>query len=143
MSQDDEHLKLLSIFHYVVAGLAFLFSLFPIAHLVLGLLMVTGNLGQSSDGPDTEVIGWLFVGIAAVFMMFGISFAAGLAMAGRYLSLRRRYTFCLVMAALSCLFMPFGTVLGVFTIVVLSREPVKQAFDGAAERHQDTLSPSR
>ena len=27
-----------------------------------------------------------------------------------------------------CLFMPFGTVLGVFTIVVLCREPVKQLF---------------
>ena len=27
--------------------------------------------------------------------------------------------------------MPFGTVLGVFTILLLSREPVKSAFNGA------------
>jgi hypothetical protein len=111
--------------------------------MVFGFLMVTGNLGQSSHDPDTAVFGWLIVGIATVIMSFGIAFAVALAMAGRYLSLRRRYTFCLVMAGLSCLFMPFGTVLGVFTIIVLSRESVKEAFEGAAERDQDTPGPSR
>jgi hypothetical protein len=29
MNQDDEQLRLLAIFHYVVAGVAGLFSLFP------------------------------------------------------------------------------------------------------------------
>jgi len=32
------------------------------------------------------------------------------------------------MACIECLFMPFGTVLGVFTILVLVRESVKQLF---------------
>jgi hypothetical protein len=32
------------------------------------------------------------------------------------------------MAGVECLFMPFGTVLGVFTIIVLMRESVKQVF---------------
>jgi len=32
------------------------------------------------------------------------------------------------MAGIECLFMPFGTVLGVFTIMVLMRDPVKQLF---------------
>jgi len=32
------------------------------------------------------------------------------------------------MACIECLFIPFGTILGVFTIVVLSREPVKALF---------------
>jgi hypothetical protein len=36
--------------------------------------------------------------------------------------------FCLVMGGVECLFMPFGTVLGVFTIIVLMQEPVKQLF---------------
>jgi hypothetical protein len=30
--------------------------------------------------------------------------------------------------ALACTFMPFGTVLGVFTIIVLQKEPVRQLF---------------
>lgn len=32
------------------------------------------------------------------------------------------------MAAVECMLMPFGTVLGVFTIVVLMRESVKKLF---------------
>jgi hypothetical protein len=36
--------------------------------------------------------------------------------------------FCLVMAGIQCIFMPFGTVLGVFTIIVLMRNSVKEAF---------------
>jgi hypothetical protein len=40
MTQDEDHLKLLSIFHYVVGGLAGLFALLPIFHLVIGLVMV-------------------------------------------------------------------------------------------------------
>ena len=36
--------------------------------------------------------------------------------------------YCLVMAGIECLFMPFGTVLGVFTIIVLMRESVKEMF---------------
>jgi len=34
-----------------------------------------------------------------------------------------------VMAAIECIFMPFGTVLGVFTIVVLARPSVKEMFE--------------
>jgi hypothetical protein len=33
-----------------------------------------------------------------------------------------------VMAGVECIFAPFGTVLGVFTIIVLMRESVKQLF---------------
>ncbi len=34
----------------------------------------------------------------------------------------------LVMAGIECLFMPFGTALGVFTIIVLIRDDVKTMF---------------
>jgi hypothetical protein len=33
-----------------------------------------------------------------------------------------------VVAAVSCLMVPFGTVLGIFTIVILSRDSVKRLF---------------
>ena len=35
MNQDEEHLKLLSTFHYILAGMAGLFALFPIFHLIM------------------------------------------------------------------------------------------------------------
>ena len=49
-------------------------------------------------------------------------------LAGRNLARRRRYLFCQVVAGVGCMFMPFGTVLGVFTLVVLSRPAVRNLF---------------
>jgi len=54
--------------------------------------------------------------------------------AGRSLALRKRYSFALVIACIECLFVPFGTILGVFTIVALSRESVRGLFStGSAQ----------
>jgi hypothetical protein len=40
MSRDEEHLRLLSIFHYVVVGLGALFSLFPLLYTALGAFFI-------------------------------------------------------------------------------------------------------
>ena len=127
-TQDQQHLDLLGIFHYVVAGLGALFSLIPVVHLAMGLAMVTGHFPHKPDEPDPAMFGWIFVAVGGAFILFGLTFSALLAYAGRCLRQRRRHTFCLVMAAISCAFMPFGTVLGVFTLIVLTRASVKPLF---------------
>ena len=129
MTQEQEHLRLLSIFHSVVAGLAGLFALFPVIHLVLGLFFILGSKTLAGKGdPAPAILGWIFVIIAVVLITLGWVFAALVFTAGRFLAKRKHYMFCLVMAGIECLFMPFGTVLGVFTIIVLMREPVKELF---------------
>jgi hypothetical protein len=130
-TQDAAQLDLLGIFHYVVAGLSALFSLFPVIHLVIGLAMVTGHMGAMharAGEPDPALFGWFFVVIAVLIIACGLTFSALLAYAGRCLRQRRRHTFCLVMAAISCAFMPFGTVLGVFTLIALSKPSAKSLF---------------
>ncbi|MCP4416957.1 MAG: hypothetical protein GY805_10065 [Chloroflexi bacterium] len=143
MNQDLEHLKILSIFHYVVAGFAALFASFPIIHLVIGLSMLSGNFfGEdipSEAFPEAELFGLMFTIIPAVMILLGWAFAIALVFAGRYLGKQQRYTFCLVMAGISCLFMPFGTVLGVFTIIVLMRPSVKELF---GVNHKNTNEPA-
>lgn len=130
MTRDEEHLRLLSIFHYVVSGLAALFALFPIFHLILGVVMIVASDKFTGSGqPPPAIIGWFFVIFAAVFITIGWTFAIFVLSAGRCLARRRHYMFCLVMGGVDCLFMPFGTVLGVFTILLLVREPVKQLFE--------------
>src|SRR5207248_9529081 len=52
--------------------------------------------------------------------------------AGRCLSRRKGDSFALVMACIECLFVPFGTILGAFTIVALSRESVRELFPTAS-----------
>ena len=83
-------------------------------------------------------IGLVFVIFASIIILFGWTFAALLAFAGRSLSQRKRYTFCLVMAGVACLWIPFGTLLGVFTIIVLIRPSVKAMF---AEGPAPSISP--
>ena len=127
-TQDAEHLRLLSIFHYVVAGLAALFACLPVFHLIVGLLMLTGVGEFGGQEPFVPLVGCFIVAFASFFILAGWTFAVCLALAGSFLAKRRHYTFCLVMAALACMFSPFGTVLGVFTIVVLVRESVREIF---------------
>ncbi len=125
--KDAEHLKLLAIFHYVVAGMIALFASFPIIHFVLGAAMVIGSSVARSAGP--ALLGGFFMVFAGAWMALGWSLAICVILAGRSLSARRRYTFCIVVAGcMAAMCMPFGTVLGVFTIVVLVRPSVKEAF---------------
>jgi len=129
MTQDEDHLRLLSIFHYVVGGLAALFALFPILHMLFGLFLILApdKFGNKGDAPPA-FFGWFLIAFAACFMFAGWTFATLVILTGRFLARRKYYTFCIVMAAVECLFMPFGTVLAVFTLVVLLRESVKRMF---------------
>jgi hypothetical protein len=127
--KDEEHLRILAIFHYVICGLIGLFSCFPIIHLVMGyLIIVSPETMASDDSAPPAFMGWLFVIMGGLFIIFGWIFAICVFLAGRFLTRRKHRIYCLVVAGIACLFMPFGTVLGVFTIVVLSRESVKQLF---------------
>ncbi|GAA5484806.1 hypothetical protein [Haloferula sargassicola] len=125
--RDEEHLRLLVIFHYIYAGLVALGASIPIIHLVIGIFMVihgfTPDAGEIPFNP-----GWLFIGMASAFIVIGWTFAVLMYYAGRSLSQRRNRTFVFVMACLACLQIPMGTVLGIFTILVLQRPSVLPLF---------------
>lgn len=129
MNQDEEHLRLLSIFHYVVAGFAALFSCMGLIYLIMGFFMLfhPESFGPPNNRPPA-FMGVMFACMGAAIVLFGWTFAACIAYAGRCLSQRKRYTFCIVMVGVACLFMPFGTLLGVFGIIVLIRPSVKALF---------------
>jgi hypothetical protein len=130
-AKSEEHLRLLAIFHYVVGGLAALFACFPVLHLVMGIFfLVAPAESDRKGGIPPALFGWFFVVLASVMIVGGWTLAALVVMAGRFLARRRHYMFCTVVAAIECAFMPFGTVLGVFTIIVLMREGVREAFAG-------------
>ena len=127
MNQDLEHLRLLSIFHYVVGGMMAFFACIPIIHVVIGIVMLT-NPGGFGGQPPPPFIGLLFVIIGGAVILIGWVLAALVIISGRFLAQRKHYVYCLVIAGVSCLFMPVGTVLGVFTIIVLTRPSVKGLF---------------
>ena len=129
MKQDLEHIKLLAIFHYVVAGMTALFACIPLIHFFVGLALASGSF--EANDPEAQTIGVFLMAFAGLFILAGWTLAILIAYAGRSLHTHKRYTYCLVMAGVECIFIPFGTVLGVFTIIVLMRDSVKELFGGS------------
>lgn len=128
---DHEHLKLLSIAHYIYGVLQGLVSCVLIFHFGLGLLMVVAPHvfgGHHQQAPPAWV-GLLMSGFAGVIMFLGWLFAALTIYSGICIKRRQYRIYSLVIAAINCLSFPFGTALGVFTFIVLLRDSVKQQYD--------------
>lgn len=134
VDQDQEHLRLLSIFHYVVGGIGALFSFFPLIYLFIGAAILRtphAFAGRHGHAPP-HFVGWFMIAIGGGVAVVGWLFAGLVIFCGHCLQRRMHYTFCLVVACVECLFAPFGTVLGVFTIIVLARPAVKALFPASA-----------
>ena len=141
MDRDREHLRLLAVFHFVVAGLAALASFFALVMIGAGALALDIWRRNPGDAPP-EFGAWLVIALGTFWLLVALTFVAASILAGASLLKTRRYTFCLVVAAVACLFVPFGTILGVSTLVVLNRPSVKALFTGAAQPGAPTtLSP--
>jgi hypothetical protein len=54
------------------------------------------------------------------------------ALSGIFLWHKKHRLFSMIIGGLNCFQIPFGTVLGVFTIVVLSRDSVRELYSGHA-----------
>ncbi|HEY3128349.1 MAG TPA: hypothetical protein VGL91_02750 [Acidobacteriota bacterium] len=128
---DQEHLKLLTIGYLVSAGTNAFFSLFGLLYAFMGVVITAAiSRAPARPGQDAppEFVGW-------IFGLFGFGFFAILAGLGvlkflvaRRLKQRRSRTFCMVVAGVSCFGVPYGTMLGVFTFLVLSRPSVARLF---------------
>ena len=134
LNQNEQHLKLLSIFHYIVGGLTAFFSCFALIHLVLGIVIIVAPDSLDSGDPPPPFLGWLFALIGGSIILFGWTLAGFVIASGRFLVRRKHYMFCMVIAGIECMVMPFGTVLGVFTIVVLMQPAVKEMFETGANQ---------
>lgn len=130
VNQDLEHLKILSICFYVKAGLLAMTALFFSIYVILGGIFMTADIPRRANDAPPELLGGIFAVFGIVLMGIFFLFAFLAFRAGRSLSKQKNYTFCLVIAALVCLSMPLGTILGIFTIIVLMRDSVKAIFNG-------------
>src|ERR1700761_1775996 len=127
---DDEHLRLLSIGYYVSAAITALFSLMGLVYAAIGFFVgaaathAARNVSDASDqvrNADVapEWFGMLFGVIGLVIFVLALAVAGAKVYTAICLKRRKGRTFCLVVAAISCPEMPWGTLIGVFTIIVL------------------------
>ncbi|HET7558140.1 MAG TPA: hypothetical protein VFK08_08725 [Rhodanobacteraceae bacterium] len=130
---DADHLRLLAIFHFIAAGFALLGLLFLWGHYTLMHVFMSDPKMWTSphvrQGPDPAeffaMFRWFYVVMGLWFFASGV-----LNLISAFcLRARRCRTFSIVVACINCLYMPLGTILGVFTILVLARDTVREAYE--------------
>jgi hypothetical protein len=125
----NDHLRLISVFHYVVGGLMMFFCSFPLIHFFVGLgLLIAPTKFENVHGDDIlplQIMGGFFMVMASIFLLLGWSMGICTILSGRYIAQRRRRTFSIAMAAINCMHFPFGTTLGVFTLILLTKDEAK------------------
>lgn len=128
---DREHVRLLSLGYLVMAWVSLVTSLIGLFYILIGLPVVLSyqdmseaDLARFHTPPLREGLIVLFVG-SVIFLVL-ILMAILQFRASRCLKEHRSRRFCQVVAGVSCLKVPYGTVVGVLTFLVLGRESVKE-----------------
>jgi hypothetical protein len=125
---DVRDLDYISLFHYIAGGIMALFACIPLIHFFLGIAMVCGSLNDSGGQAPPEWFGLIFAIMGGIFFIFGQTIAWATIYSGRQIKKRRKYMFSFILACIMCMFVPIGTVLGVFSIIILSRPSVKELY---------------
>ena len=164
--KDLHNLKLLSVFHYVKAGLSGLGLLFIIFHAIIMMFVMnvvpdieaqaqannnnqteslsvesSESLDEPSDTvilpvenstlPPDQALGLMKGFLILIYVIAGLLIITSIVinvLAARYLKQQKNKTFTYVVAVINCLSIPLGTVLGVFTLVILSKSSVEQLY---------------
>jgi hypothetical protein len=127
---DADHLRLLGVFHFVIAGLLVVALGFLVLHyFFLRVFIANPEMWKNQKGmpPPAEffaIFKWFYLIFGVVLIVTAI---ANL-LSGLFLQRRKHRTFSLVVAGMDCIQFPLGTVLGVFTFVVLLRDSVREAY---------------
>lgn len=132
---DTEHLRLLRLGYLVAGGASLFFAFFPLFYVAMGVFVATFGFNVAfhrSGDSDPRLMGWIFVSIGIVIFILAVLIAVMKFLTARALGRRRSRMLCLVTAGISCLGIPYGTVLGIFTFIVLSRPSVSALFDAKA-----------
>ena len=133
---DRQHLQLLCIFHFVVAGMAVLGMAFLFLHyMMFRTFFMNPQFWQNAQHPQQappfnpqelfNVLVWFYILFGFILLLA----AVGNIISGLFLRKHKNRMFSIVIAGLDCLQVPFGTVLGVFTIIVLLRPSVIELYE--------------
>ena len=129
---DVEQLKLLAIFHFVLAGMAifglgFLFLHYTIMHQAFSHPGMWKNQRQSEMQAEEffAAFKWFYFFFGGLLVLGGI----GNLLSGFFIRQRKHRIFSLIVAGLNCFHLPMGIALGVFTFVVLLRDSVRELYD--------------
>lgn len=130
-NKDQTDLKQLATFHYVLGGLGIFFSLFALIYVIIGIVMLSNpdTLDMSDAEAPPAFMGGVLVAVGGITFLLGEIVSICLIISGNKLKKQTGYMFSFIMACIICLNMPLGTILGIFTIMVLQRDSVKALYN--------------
>jgi hypothetical protein len=121
--RDREQLRLLAGFHFAGAALAAMFSLMVLLPWISGPAEIRPKPLHPDPIPDELLYTMILSGLASSAVANVLSAVSLLATKRRFLSL--------IVAWFNCLNLPLGTILGIFTLVVLHRPSVVATYEQA------------
>jgi succinate dehydrogenase/fumarate reductase cytochrome b subunit len=130
---DNEHLKLLSIFHYISGGITLAFALFMGAYFFLIFYLFSSAEFQKGINPEfnnnlPEAFFTIMMTIFMIIFILGLLFGIGQIVSGRLMKLRQVRWFSFAVGIINLLNFPYGTILGIFTIMVLERDSIRKQY---------------
>ncbi len=129
---DEEHLRFLAIAYWVTGGVTAFIALYGLVYVAMGVMIAVAPendwVTEPGQAAPPDVFGWFLAGIGAAVVLLCVSVAALQILAGFWIRGRRRRVLCMVVAGMTCLGIPYGTLLGVLTFIILGRSSVGQRF---------------
>lgn len=133
MQQIERRLNFLSFFHLLLGALNCVLS--------FGFLMTALSEGQVKNVDVIAARGdyWIYLTIDLFLCVFFLVAGISMLIASRRLRNYRSRVFCLVVAGIECAIIPFGTILGVLTLITISRDSVIRLFVDGILQENDIL----
>jgi len=101
-NEDINRLNLLSTLHYIAGAITALLLCIPLFHIARGLFMGAQPLSEWE---------WPFLLVEAIFFVLGFNMAGCIMLAGWKLKRRKNRLFCIAVAGMECVLLPFGVLL--------------------------------
>ncbi len=125
------NLRTLEILHYVYGAFEALGALVIfIVFNTMGGFLQSDFVAQQSGEAAPAVVGSVMGAMGWAIGLFVLFFAVLNIISARNIGKRKGRVFSMVVAGIDCLSFPLGTALGVFTLIELSKEDVKQLYSG-------------
>jgi len=131
---DEEHLRLLVIFHRIYGILVIILSLLGIAYFFLLNFLFSFSrrysrftIQNNFQGPPTEILNLILI-VMMVVIVIGLTIGVCNLLSAQYIKNRKFRIFSIVIACVDCISFPIGTILGVMTLIVLSRNSVVEYY---------------
>lgn len=129
MEQKPNNLNTFRILFLVKGIITLGFSLFFMLYAGMGFFF-NAAIEHNQETPELPFnFGWIFVIIGGLGIIICVAFGILTLLASKYLKEVKNYNFIFAVAVINCLTGVLGILLGVFTLVELTKPEVKQLFN--------------